>query len=200
MPSRTSAGAHNRARLTAASGRRGPALVAVVLGMALVMGLATRRTAVGIMAAPRAAYAPARLSAAASVRAAGRGSPHTSLADGHDLLTDYAGQGRLVNSLITDQAEPLSLASADFDEDGVTVPSGPSITGAARDGKHLIVTGLNFANGARVLVNDEQRKTIFDSAARLIGKKVGKTIQPGDRVRVRNPDGGLSNEVVYPSP
>src|SRR5438552_2815722 len=61
----------------------------------------------------------ARLSADVSVRAAGRGNPSISLNDGHDLLTSYAGPEELRNALEQNQAEPLSLASADFDEDGV---------------------------------------------------------------------------------
>ena len=50
------------------------------------------------------------------------------------------------------------------------------------------------------MVNGEDRRIIFDSSTSLIGKKVGKTIQPGDKVRVRNPDGLLSNEVTYSPP
>ena len=63
--------------------------------------------------------APARLSGEVSVKAAGAGIPYISLADGHDLLTAYVGEDRLVAALEADEAEPRSLAAADFDEDGV---------------------------------------------------------------------------------
>src|SRR2546422_3708957 len=61
----------------------------------------------------------ARLSADVSVRAAGRGNPSISLSDGHDLLTTYVGPETLRSALEQNLTQPLSLASADFDEDGV---------------------------------------------------------------------------------
>jgi uncharacterized repeat protein (TIGR01451 family) len=63
--------------------------------------------------------ARARMSEAISVKAAGRGNPHISLADGHELVTAYVGPENLVSELERNQARPLSLATADFDEDGV---------------------------------------------------------------------------------
>jgi CSLREA domain-containing protein len=54
-----------------------------------------------------------------SVLAAGRGNPNINLSDGRNVLTQYAGPVELQQALIQDQAQPLSLASADFDEDGV---------------------------------------------------------------------------------
>src|SRR5438128_8147672 len=61
----------------------------------------------------------ARLSTTISVHAAGRGNPSISLSDGHDLLTSYIGPNELRQALEQNLAEPLSLATADFDEDGV---------------------------------------------------------------------------------
>src|SRR5207302_893242 len=61
----------------------------------------------------------ARLSETISVHAAGRGNPTINLSDGRDLLTSYVGPEELRSVLEQNQAEPLSLASADFDEDGV---------------------------------------------------------------------------------
>lgn len=78
----------------------------------------------------------------------------------------------------------------------------PKITGAVRSGKQLIVTGEEFAAGAQLLVNGaKQKKTGNDAASpatRLVARKAGKWIQPGDRLQVRNPEGTLSNEFVYP--
>src|SRR5438067_131247 len=61
----------------------------------------------------------ARLSDAVSVRAAGRGNPTINLSDGRDVLTSYVGPPELRVALEQNLAVPLSLASADFDEDGV---------------------------------------------------------------------------------
>jgi subtilisin-like proprotein convertase family protein len=61
----------------------------------------------------------ASLNEAVSVRAVARGNPSIHLSDGHDLTTAYAGRDDLRAALEQNQAEPLSLSSADFDEDGV---------------------------------------------------------------------------------
>src|SRR3989442_7366439 len=61
----------------------------------------------------------ARLSKTVSVHAAGRGNPTINLSDGHDVLSSYVGPEELRSALEQNQAEPLSLAAADFDEDGV---------------------------------------------------------------------------------
>ena len=78
----------------------------------------------------------------------------------------------------------------------------PKITGARRSGKQLIVTGEAFADGAVLLLNGEKLKKTgndaVNSAAMLIARKAGKWIQSGDRLQVRNADGTLSNEYVYP--
>jgi endo-1,4-beta-xylanase len=74
---------------------------------------------------------------------------------------------------------------------------GPVVSGLARKGKHLTVSGGGFERGATVLVADAVRKTQFKSAERLVGRKVGQDIQVGDMVRVDNPDGSQSNEFEY---
>jgi len=62
---------------------------------------------------------PARLSARNTVPGAERGGPNIKLTDGRDLQTEYAGREDLRVALQQNLAEPLSLASADFDEDGI---------------------------------------------------------------------------------
>ncbi|HEY3103949.1 MAG TPA: VCBS repeat-containing protein [Pyrinomonadaceae bacterium] len=69
-----------------------------------------------------------------TVQAAGRGNPKINLSDGHELLTSYVGPQELSNALQQNLAEPLSLASADFDEDGVP----DLVSGYAYDGRGII--------------------------------------------------------------
>jgi hypothetical protein len=59
------------------------------------------------------------LSQSISVHASGRGNPWINFADGLDVLTSYSGAEALTLALQQNLAQPLALASADFDEDGV---------------------------------------------------------------------------------
>ncbi|MFY9608067.1 MAG: FG-GAP-like repeat-containing protein, partial [Blastocatellia bacterium] len=62
----------------------------------------------------------------ASIQAAGRGKPYINFGDGHEVLTSYSASNALQGS-----TSPLSMASADFDEDGVPdLISGYSAGGA----------------------------------------------------------------------
>ncbi len=61
----------------------------------------------------------ARMSDEISVLAAGRGSPRINLSDGREVITPYSGPAELTQILERNEARPLSLCSADFDEDGV---------------------------------------------------------------------------------
>ena len=73
----------------------------------------------------------AMLDDSASVRASGRGNPSINLTDGRDVITSFTGPSELARALERNQAEPLSLASADFDEDGVAdLVSGYSHSGS----------------------------------------------------------------------
>jgi hypothetical protein len=76
----------------------------------------------------------ARLSETVSVHAAGRGNPTINLSDGHDVLTSYVGPEELRVALEQNVAEPLSLASADFDEDGVP----DLVSGYAYNGQGIV--------------------------------------------------------------
>jgi photosystem II stability/assembly factor-like uncharacterized protein len=72
----------------------------------------------GVAQAPRK-IERARLSEEVSIHAAGRGNPWISLSDGRELMTSYIGPEDAMEAIEQNQAQPLSLASADFDEDGV---------------------------------------------------------------------------------
>jgi hypothetical protein len=68
-------------------------------------------------------------------------------------------------------------------------------------GKKLFIVGENFEPGARILLNGEEQKTLNDDQnpkTALIGKKAGKKIRTGDKLRVRNPNGALSEEFTFP--
>jgi uncharacterized repeat protein (TIGR01451 family) len=59
------------------------------------------------------------LSKATTARTTGSGSPAVSLREGHSAPVDYQGSSNLIQQLKDNQARPMSLASADFDEDGI---------------------------------------------------------------------------------
>ncbi len=78
----------------------------------------------------------------------------------------------------------------------------PVITGGFIEGKKLIITGANFATGAKLFMNGIKQKTKNDQsspATTLIAKKTGKKITVGDTVtlQVKNTDNSLSNEFLY---
>ncbi|HET9530984.1 MAG TPA: BACON domain-containing carbohydrate-binding protein [Blastocatellia bacterium] len=61
----------------------------------------------------------ARLGESIAVRASGRGNPWVNLGDGREMLASYSGADELRQAVEQGEARPISLASADFDEDGV---------------------------------------------------------------------------------
>lgn len=94
----------------------------------------------------------------------------------------------------------ISIQSQTFAvyQDGVS--GQPLITSAIRDGKRLLVYGINFDSGSVILLNGEPQKTKPDSdnpATILVGKKAGKRVQAGDRLRVQKSSGALSPEYTY---
>jgi hypothetical protein len=69
-------------------------------------------------------------------------------------------------------------------------------------GKKLIVAGQNFAPGAVILINGQEQQTRNDSEnpqSTLVGKKAGrkKKIKAGDKLRVRNLSGNVSEEFIF---
>src|SRR6185295_3473415 len=98
-------------------------VLASVIGMSLIavesIALLKARASNHKAGAGRVEIQKARLSERVSVQAAGRGNPYINLSDGHELVTSYEGPKELVRSLESNEAQGLSLASGDFDEDGV---------------------------------------------------------------------------------
>ncbi|HET9531418.1 MAG TPA: kelch repeat-containing protein [Blastocatellia bacterium] len=79
----------------------------------------------------------------------------------------------------------------------------PEIISVSVSGRRLIVLGENFRRGSIILLNGEEQKTRnadHNPQSRLIGKKAGKKIKPGDKLQVRNPDGSLSEEFAFTGP
>jgi HYR domain len=61
----------------------------------------------------------ARLSDRATVRAEGRGGPRLNLTDGREVVTAYTGDAEGLRFRQQNALEPLAMAAADFDEDGM---------------------------------------------------------------------------------
>jgi hypothetical protein len=76
-------------------------------------------TSAGEVTHKETAQKKARLSEQVSVHAAGTGNPWISLGDGREVLTDYSGPEEVCQALERNEAKPLSVCSADYDEDGV---------------------------------------------------------------------------------
>jgi hypothetical protein len=79
---------------------------------------------------------------------------------------------------------------------------GPLITAAQVVGKKLLVTGIGFHDGAKILLNGDPQKTANDDqnpASALVAKKAGKLIALGQTVtlQVQDSDATLSPEFRF---
>ena len=73
----------------------------------------------------------------------------------------------------------------------------PQILNAAVNGKKLIVTGQNFADGAVIMVDGEPQKTKNDSdypSTMLIAKKAGKRIPKNTAVTIQIQSAGATSD------
>lgn len=78
----------------------------------------------------------------------------------------------------------------------VGAPS-PIVTTTVIKGKNLSVHGGNFERGANIVLNGQLQKTKFNSISLLTGKKLGKKIKPGDKLKISNPNGTESEEFTF---
>lgn len=92
--------------------------IALIFGLAQYVNNAAATSSIN-KPAKRSEFQLARMSEEVTVHAAGRGNPYINLSDGHELITPYSGPAELTSMLERNEARPLSLCSADFDEDGV---------------------------------------------------------------------------------
>lgn len=113
--------------------RGGSAATILIIILLAFVALAVSRTQVS--RAGSANISKAHLSSDISINAAGRGRPWIKMTDGHDLVTAYDGADDRVGALAKSDAQPVSLAAADFDEDGMPdlvtgyeLPSGGMLT------------------------------------------------------------------------
>lgn len=79
---------------------------------------------------------------------------------------------------------------------------GLQLNGASINGRRLTVFGNGFDNGAKILVNGQEQKTLNDEQSPttiLSGPKAAKRIPQGQTtvIRVRNADGKLSNQLSF---
>lgn len=96
---------------------------------------------------------------AAAVRAAGRGNPWINLSDGQELSTVYFGPPALRGVLDRGEAQPLTLAEGDFDEDGV-----PDL-----------VSGYSFAGGGLLAVRLGNPDAIYPNTREAQNRKAADT-------------------------
>ncbi|HEY6328575.1 MAG TPA: FG-GAP-like repeat-containing protein [Blastocatellia bacterium] len=71
------------------------------------------------LSAARSQWTGAELGTQTSVQAGGRGKPWINFGDGHEILPAFNGDSALTSVMESAKAEPLSLASADLDGDGI---------------------------------------------------------------------------------
>jgi endo-1,4-beta-xylanase len=111
----------------------------------------------------------------------------------------FNGQG---DALIYDASyQPKPAHAALYEVLAIGADLNPKLSGAVRNGKQLLLSGEKFLEGAQIFINGEKQKKVFvdaeNPATLLIARKAGKFVKPGDLLQVRNPDGRLSNELIY---
>lgn len=129
---------------------------------------------------------------------------------GFGIAVDASGNAYVIG--ITDSSDfptaaPLQSAYGGGAADlfVVKIGSGPQVTGVEIQNKKLLVKGIGFDSGAKILIDGQEQKTKNDNqnpTGLLIAKKAGKKIKR-DRtvtVQVRNSDGALSNEFPFRRP
>ena len=120
---------------------------------------------------------------------------------GATVSGNFPTVGPFRSGLSSKGREPF-IAKLDMAGSGGTEVTAPRITNAMVSGKKLIVVGESFKEGALIMLGGSEQKTANDSqspSTRLIGKKAGKKVKPGDQVtiQVKNPDGVMSERYLF---
>src|SRR5882672_10627526 len=91
-------------------------LMLLVIALITVGSMDKWRTAASVQIEPRKAY----LSNEVQINAAKRGNPWINVEDGRAAVAESAGPDELRSDFDTGNSRPLSMATADFDEDGTS--------------------------------------------------------------------------------
>ena len=99
---------------------------------------------------------------------------------------------------------PINTSTVYASTNGIVSPNdSPWINNVFLSGKHLLVFGDSFDDGATILLDGDPQKTINESqmpTRLLVSKKAGKKVKknPESRIQIRNSNGKLSQTVVRP--
>ncbi|MEO8434725.1 MAG: CSLREA domain-containing protein [Pyrinomonadaceae bacterium] len=173
--------------------------VLVALSFSTILDPFARTSASGDrVTKPKQSSQLAQLSDYVSIRAANRSSSGIHLGNGRDVLTAYEGPQELRQLLEQNQAQPLSVAAADFDEDGVP----DLISGYGYEDRGL-VTVLR-GNVDAIYPNTpeaQQRKSkgTFTSAPFLSPARVFAVDRRGDFIGAGDFDGDSHWDIVVAS-
>lgn len=132
----------------------------LALAIALLHSTSLFRTRASEVRAQEANDVRGFLSKQVSVHAAGRSAPWINLRDGHDLPAVYQGAPRMLQVLREDQAHPLALASADFDEDGV-----PDL-----------ISAYESTGGGALTIQRGQADAIFPNSPEAVARREQSTL------------------------
>ena len=140
----------------------------------------------------------ARLSERVTLHNSGSGNRALSLNDGKELSASYIGPEDLIGALEQNRAQPLSLASADFDEDGV-----PDLVSGYSYGGRGIVT-LHRGNVDSIYPNspEAQRRRLngnFTDAPFLAPARISESPIAPDFIGAGDFDGDSHWDVVLAS-
>ncbi|MBI3951809.1 MAG: hypothetical protein HY314_15275 [Acidobacteria bacterium] len=159
-------------------------IICVVLLITCVVALASVASVASVAMKGTDARDSADLINSITVHAAGRGNPWINLRDGVDLSTGYTGAAGLRQVLEQSLAQPLTLASGDFDEDGV-----PDLVSGYAGPSEGILT-LHRGNIDSIFPNSPEAKRRRGEGARE---------RRSDGARERGGDEGTNSLPVSPS-
>ena len=115
------------------------------------------------------------------------------------LTTDDIDRLRQSPFIVASERPPQEINCADL------LATAPAIDGIELSGKRLLIFGHNFVSSSTVIVDDKPQSTSLlneHSTTALVARVPSGHLSPGDSVRVRvvNPDGMSTTEIVFDVP